>query len=71
METDEFRYVDDELFAEDLPVAELAAEFGTPLFVYSRSHLQKQYKALADAFGAADLGGRPAKGRFTCDVRSV
>ena len=57
METEEFRYVGGELFAEDLPVAELAAEFGTPLFVYSRSHLQRRYAALADAMAAVDLGG--------------
>ena len=39
----------------------MAAEFGTPLFVYSRSHLQRQYSALADALNAVDLGEGTAK----------
>ena len=33
---DYFRYRDRTLFCEDVPVAELAAAYGTPLFVYSR-----------------------------------
>ena len=69
METEEFRYVNGELYAEDLPVAGLAAEFGTPLFVYSRSHLRRQYSALADALAAVDLGG-PARVFFAVKSNS-
>ena len=50
----EFDYRDNELFAEDIPVAELAARYGTPLFVYSRRHLQEQYRQLRDAMAAVD-----------------
>lgn len=42
----EFSYRDGRLHAEDVPVAELAAAYGTPLYVYSRSHLQAQFRAL-------------------------
>ncbi len=44
-----FDYRDGQLFAEDVPVAELAACYGTPLYVYSRAHLRRQYRALAEA----------------------
>ncbi len=47
-----FKYQHGELCAENIPVAKLAAEFGTPLYVYSRSHLIRQYRALADAMKA-------------------
>ena len=33
----EFRIVDGELCAEDVPLAEVATRFGTPCFVYSRA----------------------------------
>ena len=44
-----FTYRNGELFAEDLSLAALAAEHGTPLYVYSRTHLQAQYRSLAQA----------------------
>ncbi len=44
-----FKYYHGQLCAEDVPVAKLADEFGTPLYIYSRSHLIRQYRALADA----------------------
>ena len=34
---DHFHYVDGHLYCEDLPVADLAAKFGTPLYVYSQA----------------------------------
>ena len=40
------------LHAEGVPVAELAERYGTPLFVYSRGHLQAQLAALTAAFAA-------------------
>lgn len=44
----EFTYQNKNLFAENVAVADLAAVYGTPLYVYSRSHLQAQYRALRD-----------------------
>jgi len=42
----EFLFRNGNLFAEDVPVADLAATYGTPLYVYSRSHLQDRFRAL-------------------------
>lgn len=44
-----FSYQNGQLHAEDVPVAELAATYGTPLYVYSRSHLIAQFRALKAA----------------------
>jgi diaminopimelate decarboxylase len=41
-----FAYRNNNLFAEDVPVADLAAAYGTPLYIYSRSHLQDRFRAL-------------------------
>ena len=51
---DHFRYRDRDLYCEDLPVAELADRFGTPLYVYSASAFMGGLKALQSAFGALD-----------------
>lgn len=48
----DFTYKNGTLHAEDVPVAELAERFGTPLYIYSRSHLIRQYRALAHAMRA-------------------
>ena len=40
---DPFSYRDGELFAEELPVAQLAERFGTPLYLYSRDALETHY----------------------------
>jgi diaminopimelate decarboxylase len=47
---DRFAYRDGELFAEDVPVSAIAAEAGTPCFVYSRATLEEHYDRLAEAF---------------------
>lgn len=44
-----FSYVDDVLHAEGVSAASLADQFGTPLYVYSRSALTAAYRAYADA----------------------
>ena len=36
---DFFQYKNEQLYAEDLPVKQLAEEFGTPLYIYSRARL--------------------------------
>ncbi len=46
-----FDYRDGELYVEDVPVAALAEQFGTPLYVYSRQHLRDQLAALRSALG--------------------
>lgn len=39
------------LYAEDVNLAQLAKEFGTPLYVYSRSELENRWLAFDRAFG--------------------
>ncbi len=51
---DYFNYRDGELYAEDLPVADIADRYGTPAYVYSRATLERHYRAYDDA-----LEGRP------------
>jgi diaminopimelate decarboxylase len=48
-----FEYVDGELRAEGVPLAALAAQYGTPCYVYSRALLTRAFHAFDDAF--ADL----------------
>ena len=45
-----FEYHDGELCAEQIPVAQLAEQFGTPCFVYSRASLEHQWHKLDNAF---------------------
>ena len=40
------------LHVEDVPVARIAAEVGTPCYVYSRAALRESYRAYARGFGA-------------------
>ena len=49
-----FNYRDGELFAEGVALSALAQRFGTPTYVYSRAHIEAQYRAYADA-----LAGMP------------
>ena len=51
---DHFLYRGDELFAEDLAVAEIAQAVGTPCFVYSRATLERHYRVYREAFGELD-----------------
>ncbi len=46
-----FSYQQGELNAEQLPVSQLAEQFGTPLYVYSRSGLEQSYQAYEEALG--------------------
>jgi diaminopimelate decarboxylase len=47
-----FQYQNGTLLAEQAPLAELAQRFGTPLYVYSRAALEKNYRAFDEAFAA-------------------
>lgn len=49
---DAFNYKNGQLFCEDIAVDELAARFGTPLYVYSKSTLCAHYQRLTQAFAA-------------------
>lgn len=49
-----FTYKRGQLFAEGVAVAKLAKQHGTPLFIYSRSHIQEQYRALVGALKELD-----------------
>ncbi len=48
---DHFNYRGDRLFAEDVAVADIARQFGTPCFIYSRATLERHYHAYQTAFG--------------------
>ncbi len=47
---DHFHYRDRQLYCDDLPVADLAKEYGTPLYVYSQGAIVGALKALQAAF---------------------
>lgn len=47
---DYFNYKGDDLYAEDLNVNDLANDFGSPLYVYSKATLVRHMKAFEDAF---------------------
>ena len=47
-----FEYRNNQLWAENLPVAQLAEQFGTPLYIYSRKTLERHWHAFDNAFGA-------------------
>lgn len=46
---------DDSLSIGGVRVAELAAEYGTPLFVYDEEHLRARCRAAVNAFGAGNV----------------
>ncbi len=48
---DYFQYQQDQLFAEQVPVAEIAAQHGTPAYIYSRATLERHWRAFDQAFG--------------------
>jgi diaminopimelate decarboxylase len=47
-----FEYRGDELYCEEVPLAKIAAEVGTPVYVYSHATLARHYKVFDDALGA-------------------
>jgi len=47
---DHFLYRDGRLFAEDVPLSDIAARFGTPCYVYSRATLERHWHAFDRAF---------------------
>ncbi len=49
-----FHYKNQELYCEDVAVAELAKEYGTPLWIYSENKFLHEYRELAAAFSECD-----------------
>ena len=47
-------YQDGQLYCEQVPLRELADEYDTPLYVYSRSQILDNYNAINGAFGETD-----------------
>jgi diaminopimelate decarboxylase len=51
---DHFEYKNDELYCEDVAIAALAEQYGTPLFVYSRATLERHWHAFDAALAGHD-----------------
>ena len=49
---DYFNYKNGQLYAEAVAVADIAEQYGTPCYVYSRATLERHWHAFNDAFGA-------------------
>ncbi|CAG0974826.1 partial diaminopimelate decarboxylase, partial [Anaerolineae bacterium] len=47
---DFFNYRQNRLFAEEIAVDQIAAEFGTPCYIYSRATLERHWHAFDNAF---------------------
>lgn len=50
----DFSVHDGQLFAEGVALQQIAASHGTPTYVYSRAHLERQYRSYADALQGVD-----------------
>ncbi len=51
---DPFRREGDRLYCESVPIADLATEFGTPLYVYSRNAIRERFTTFDAAFAPLD-----------------
>ncbi|WP_068108954.1 diaminopimelate decarboxylase [Tropicimonas marinistellae] len=51
---DHFLYRDGALYAEDVPVAEIAAAVGTPVYVYSTATLERHFRLFDEALDPLD-----------------
>ena len=47
---DLFSYKNGELFCEDVRVADITAEVGTPVYVYSADTIRQHYRRINEAF---------------------
>jgi diaminopimelate decarboxylase len=66
---DYFEYRGGKLFAENVPVADIAAEMGTPLYIYSERTLIEHYDKVVHAF--RDLDPRVCYSVKSCSNLSV
>ena len=46
---DHFNYRNGTLYAEDVPLSRIAAEVGTPVYIYSRATLERHAAVFQDA----------------------
>ena len=51
---DHFLYQDGQLYAEDVPVADIAAAVGTPFYCYSTATLQRHFRLFDEALSGMD-----------------
>ena len=51
---DHFLYRDGALYAEDVPLSEIAASVGTPFYIYSTATLERHFKLFDDALEGMD-----------------
>ncbi len=51
---DHFLYRDGDLFAEDVPVAEIAAQVGTPFYLYSTATFERHFRLFDEALDGVD-----------------
>jgi diaminopimelate decarboxylase len=49
-----FEYKGDELYCEEVPLARIAAEVGTPVYVYSHATLSRHYRVFDEALAGVD-----------------
>src|SRR5580704_11406161 len=49
-----FEYRNDQLYAEDVPLADLARRVNTPFFVYSARTLRRHFRVFDEAFAGTD-----------------
>jgi diaminopimelate decarboxylase len=49
-----FSYKGNELYCEDVPVERIAAEVGTPFYLYSASTITRHFKVFTEAFSGTD-----------------
>lgn len=49
-----FEYRDNELYADDVLIEDIAAQYGTPVYVYSLTAILENYRSLAAAFSGVD-----------------
>jgi diaminopimelate decarboxylase len=49
-----FQYQNNQLCAEEVPLSQIAEQFGTPCFVYSKAGLEQQYHSYAQALSGCE-----------------
>ena len=49
---DHFNFKNNELFAEEVSITDIAAQYGTPLYVYSRATIERHWHAFDQAAGS-------------------
>lgn len=51
---DHFHYRNGQLMAENVPLSQIAARVGTPVYVYSTATLKRHFRVFSEAFGGLD-----------------